>query len=69
MYSWRLYLKACFVALFVALLADEIGEHFPKGHWVHMTSLAAFGISMAVAFITACMATAALLSPQGKGKT
>lgn len=57
-------LKACFVAVFVALLADEIGEHFPTTSWVHGASLIIFGLSMAAAIIAACIAVAALLTPE-----
>lgn len=57
-------LKVCFVAVFVALLADEIGEHFALGTWIHNATLVVFGLSMAVAFIACCLAIAALLAPQ-----
>lgn len=60
----KLALKVCFVAVFVALLADEIGEHFAPGTWIHGASLLVFGLSMAVAFISFCLAIAALLAPQ-----
>jgi hypothetical protein len=64
MFACKSALKACFVAAFVALLADEIGEHLPPGNWVYGASLIVFGSSMAVAFITGCMAIAALLAPE-----
>jgi hypothetical protein len=63
-YSWKASLRACFIAIFVALLADEIGEHFTSGSWIHIASLIVFGTSMAVAFVSGCMAMAAFLTPQ-----
>lgn len=64
MFACKSALKACFVAVFIALLADEIGEHFAVGSWVHGASLIVFGGSIAMAFIAGCIAIAALLAPK-----
>jgi hypothetical protein len=64
MLTWKFALKACFVAVFVALLADEIGEHFAAGSWIHSLSLMVFGLSMAAAIIAGCIAIAAIFSPK-----
>jgi hypothetical protein len=64
MFTRRSALKVCFVAVFVALAADEIGEHFPVGTWVHGASLVIFGLSAAVAIIAGCIAFAVLLTPE-----
>lgn len=68
-YSWKVTLTVCWAATFVAMLADEISEHVSVDGWIYFASLVVFGISMVVAFVAGCLATAALLNTRRKNKT